>query len=113
MPKSSKGLVKTLEHQLNESDSGMFEVGEQRERNHRYYSLQPIGNEIRGRSHYISPDVLDSAESKKALFAETFFGARQTVRFVSSGQQPEHEADAKTAYANLMLEKNQYQCLFQ
>lgn len=112
MARGEKRLVYTLEHQLNESDSGQFEVGEQRERNHRYYSLQPIGNEQRGRSHYISPDVLDSVENKKALFAETFFGARQTVHFISSGNAQPFEADAKTAYVNAALEKNCYHRLF-
>lgn len=112
MATGEKRLVYTLESQLNESDSGQFEVGEQRERNHRYYSLQPIGNEQRGRSHYVSPDVLDSVESKKSLFAETFFGARQTVHFVSSGNVQPFEADAKTAYVNACLEKNCYHRLF-
>jgi hypothetical protein len=105
-------LAKTLESQLTESDTSMFEVGEQRERNHRYYSLQPIGNEVRGKSHYISPDVLDSVENKKALFKETFLTGRQVVRFKATGNQPPHEADAKTAYAEMMLQKNNKERLF-
>jgi hypothetical protein len=43
-------LVKKLESQINESDTSLFAVGEQRERNHRYWSLQPLGNEQPGRS---------------------------------------------------------------
>ena len=53
-------LVKLLEAQVMASDSTLDQVGEQRERNHRYYTMQPLGNEQRGRSHYVSPDVLDS-----------------------------------------------------
>ena len=105
-------LVNTLESQITESDSSQFEVGEQRERNHRYYTLQKMGNEQRGRSHYVSPDVLDSVESKKALFRETFLTGRQAVKFKNEGQQIPFEGDAKTAYAELMLQRNNKERLF-
>ena len=108
---SHRGLAVTLEAQLTESDSGQFEVGEQRERNHRYYALQPIGNEIRGKSHYISPDVLDSVENKKALFKETFLTGRSVVKFKPVSNAP-LEADAKTAYVEWMLQKNCKEALF-
>lgn len=103
--REARGLAGILEDQLTESDSGQFEVGEQRERNHRYYALQPIGNEQRGKSHYISPDVLDSVESKKALFKETFLTGRQVVKFKRTQANP-FEGDAKTAYAELTLNRN-------
>ena len=75
-----KQLVSALEAMITESEAATSETSQQREINHRMYSLQPIGNEIPGRSQYISPDVLDSVESKKALFAETFFSGRQVIR---------------------------------
>lgn len=102
---SNMGLIKVLEHQITESESGAYEVGEQRERNHRYYTMQPLGNEQKGRSHYVSPDVMDAVESKKALFHETFLSARQVVKFKQCYGAP-HEADAKTAYVNKALAKN-------
>ena len=89
-------LVSTLETQVNESETTSFEVGEQRERNYRYYTLQPLGNEIPGRSQYISPDVLDAVEGKKAIFSETFLSARNAVKF-ANGKKP-GEAEAKTAF---------------
>ena len=110
--KKSLSLVKVLESQLQESDSSNFEVDEQRERNARYFTLQPIGNEQRGRSHYISPDVLDHVESQKALFRETFLSNRQTVKFTSCGQAGPYEAEAKTAYVNAMLNKADKEKLF-
>ena len=107
-----KGLVKLLEQQITESEASSFEVGEQRERSHRYVTLQPLGNEQKGRSHYISPDVLDAVESKKALFSETFLSNRQTVKFKSSGNMQPFEADAKTAYAMQMLRANKHEAMF-
>ncbi len=105
-------LVKKLEEQIIESDTSSFDVGEQRERNHRYVTLQPLGNEQQGRSHYVSPDVLDAVQSKKALFSETFLSNRQTVKFTSCGMQSADEAAAKTAYANGILRKNKYEAIF-
>lgn len=106
-----KGIVKILEDQITESESGAYEVGEQRERNHRYYTLQPLGNEQKGRSHYISPDVKDGVDSKKALFDETFLSARQVAKFKNSMGAP-HEADAKTAYVNKTFRRNKHHQLF-
>jgi hypothetical protein len=105
-------LIKVLETQINESEAGSYEISEQRERNHRYTTLQPLGNEQRGRSHYIDPSVLDSVESKKALFSETFLSNRQTVKFKTGGGQIPHEADAKTAYAMQTLRANKHERLF-
>tara|TARA_R110000851_G_scaffold40320_2_gene101750 strand:- start:13303 stop:15420 length:2118 start_codon:yes stop_codon:yes gene_type:complete len=105
-------IVKILEDQVTESESSSYEVGQQRERNHRYHTLEPLGNEQKGRSQYISPDVMQAVESKKALFKTTFLSSRQTVKFTGgSGAQP-FEADAKTAYANKALRRNKHAQLF-
>jgi hypothetical protein len=102
-------LVKTLETQVNESDTSSFEVSEQRERNHRYYTMEPLGNEIPGRSHYVSPDVLDAVEGKKAIFSETFLSAREVIKFTECSYPG--EAAAKTAYVNRTFRKNKYERL--
>ena len=103
---TERQLVNVLESQVTESESSNYEVGEQRERNHRYYTLSPIGNEVDGRSHYISPDVLDSVEAKKALFSETFFSGRNIVKFSPQGPGDKQEADKRTAYVNMQLTRN-------
>ena len=102
-------LITVLLNQLEEADVTTSEVGQQRERNYRYYSLQPLGNERRGRSHYVDPTVLSSIESKKAIFAETFLSSRQVVKF-TGGDNPD-EAKAKTAYVNGVFRKNNYERL--
>lgn len=105
-------LTKILEAQVVESRQNSQEVGIQREQNHRNYTLQPLGNERAGRSRYISPDVLDSVEAKKAIFTETFFSGRQVVRFVPDGYTTPQEADVKTAYAMSQLRRNRHFQLF-
>lgn len=107
---SDMTLIKILEAQVQESDTSSFEVGEQRERNMRYYSLQPLGNEQPGRSHYISPDVLDAVETKKSIFSETFLSSRDVVKF-SNCPYP-GESEAKTAYVNKVFKRNKHEQLF-
>lgn len=103
-------LVKLLESQVEEAHVATFDVAEQRARNHRMYSLEPLGNEVKGRSKYISPDVQDAVEAKKAIFSETFLSDRDAVRF--NGSQVPFEDDAKTAYTNNVFRKNNYERLF-
>ena len=105
-------LTKILEAQVVESRQNSQEVGIQREQNHRNYTLQPLGNERAGRSRYISPDVLDSVEAKKAIFTETFFSGRQVVKFAPDGYTSPQEAEVKTAYAMAQLRRNRYFQLF-
>lgn len=104
-------LVKVLQAQMTESESSQAETGEQRERNHRYYAVQPLGNEERGRSQYIDPVVFSSVESKKSIFTETFLSSREVVRFSGNGES-ELEAKAKTAYAQRTMRKNKYVRMF-
>ena len=108
--KTKHRLVYTLETQVNESETSAYRVGEQRERNHRYYSLEPLGNEVKGRSHYISPDVLDAVEGKKAIFSETFLSNRNVIEFTDCSYPD--EGIAKTEYVNKVFRMNQYESLF-
>jgi hypothetical protein len=105
-----RSLVKLLESQVQEAHTASFDVSTQRSRNHRMYSMEPLGNEVKGRSKYVSPDVQDAVESKKAIFAETFLSDRDAVRF--AGSRVPFEDDAKTAYVNAVFRKNNYERLF-
>ncbi len=104
----ASALISTLEAQITEADASSHELGEQRERNHRYYAIQELGNEIRGRSHYISPDVFDVVEGKKSYFTETFFSGRRPIQFKATEGGSKIEADAKTAYVYQQLERNNW-----
>ena len=101
----SKALITLLEQQVSESDTSTTEVGKQRSRNHRYYSMQPLGNEQKGRSHYIDPTVFGAVEDRKSLFDETFLSSRRVVQFIGPNSM---ESEAKTAYAQRVLKSNDY-----
>ena len=105
-------LTSVLRDQYDEANTSDYRVGNQRERNYRYYTLQKLGNEIAGRSQYISPDVFDVVESKKAYFKEVFLSARQPIRFVAEGNVSQEMADARTGYVRKQLRLNNYGELF-
>jgi hypothetical protein len=102
-------IIGILETQATESDTTESQVGQQRERNHRYYGMQPIGNEKEGRSHYIDPAVFGAVEDKKSVYSESFLSSRQVVRFNGSNKD---ESDAKTAYVQRILKANNYEEIF-
>lgn len=102
-------LISLLEQQIEESDTTESQIGQQRERNHRYYAMQPLGNEQKGRSHYIDPAVFGAVEDKKSVYSETFLSSRKVVQFSGSNAM---ESEAKTAYVQRVLRANDYENLF-
>ena len=58
-------LLKLLDAQIQESHTQSFDVQDERNRNARYYSMKPLGNEIKGRSQYISPMLLTRLRQKR------------------------------------------------
>ena len=109
---TTKNLTSLLESQLIENEAKLSEVGAQREQNHRYYTMQPLGNEIEGRSQYVSADTMDVVESKKSYFREAFFSGRQVCKFLPGDRESKQDADAKTAYVERQLKKNHWYQLF-
>ena len=74
---NDKELLATLENSINAADSyAESEIGEQRNKGHRYYYGKPLGNERAGRSQHVSMDVFDATESVKAMMMETFTADR-------------------------------------
>lgn len=91
-------LLSTLEQNIDSADTyANSEVGEQRDKGHRYYYGEPMGNEIRGRSQHVSMDVFDAVEGVKALLLETFSADKNICRF--EAQTPEDVMGARMATA--------------
>lgn len=89
-------LLSTLERNIDAADTyANSEVGDQRDRAHRYYYGEPIGNEVKGRSHHVSMDVFDAVEAVKAMLLETFSADRNVCRF--DPQTPEDVMGARMA----------------
>lgn len=97
-------LLSLLERNLDTSDTYVESlIGEQRERNWRYYYGSPLGNETRGRSQHVSLDVFDAVESTKALLLDTFTADRRVVEFTPQTNADVDKARQATAYVNYLF----------
>lgn len=91
-------LIAVLERNIDAADTyANSEVGEQRDKGHRYYYGEPMGNETRGRSHHVSMDVFDAVEAVKAMMLETFSADSNVCSF--EAQSPEDTTGARMATA--------------
>ena len=94
-------LLSTLERNIDAADTyANSEVGDQRDKGHRYYYGEPMGNEVRGRSQHVSRDVFDAVEAVKAMMLETFSADRNICRFDPQSPDDVFTARMATAWTN-------------
>ena len=97
-------LLASLENSINAADSyAESEIGQQRDKGHRYYYGQPLGNERTGRSQHVSMDVFDAVESVKAMLMETFSADRDICRFDPQTSEDFVPAKMATALTNFIF----------
>lgn len=97
-------LLGILERNLDASDTyNESLIGPQRDRAWRYYYGEPLGNEIKGRSHHVSLDVFDAVESTKALLLDTFTADRNVCRFTPQTPMDIDKARQATAWVNYLF----------
>lgn len=74
-----------------------------------YYTGQPFGNEIEGRSQVVSRDVLDTIESALPQLLKPFVSGDEVVRFMPRGPEDEERAEQETAAVSYYVtEKNDF-----
>jgi len=94
-------ILSTLERNIDAADTyANSEVGHQRDKAHRYYYGEPMGNEVRGRSHHVSRDVFDAVEAVKAMMLETFSADKNICRFDPQSSDDVNTARLATAWTN-------------
>ena len=97
-------LLASLENSINAADSyAESEIGHQRDKGHRYYYGQPLGNERSGRSQHVSMDVFDAVESVKSMLMETFSADRNICRFDPQTAEDFVPAKMATALTNYIF----------
>lgn len=107
-------LLSMLERNLDASDTYTESlIGQQRDKAHRYYYGEPLGNELKNRSHHVSMDVFDAVESTKALMLDTFTADRRVVEFTPQTNADVDKARQATAWVNYLFyrKNNGYQIL--
>lgn len=91
-------MLASLERSIDQADSYTeSQIGAQRDKAHRYYYGEPLGNERAGRSQHVSMDVFDGCESVKSLLLDCFTADKDICRF--DPQTPEDFANAQMATA--------------
>jgi hypothetical protein len=97
-------LLASLEKNIDAADSyANSEIGKQRDKGHRYYYGQPLGNERTGRSQHVSMDVFDATESVKSLLMESFTADRNICRFDPQTAEDFMPAKMATALTNFIF----------
>ena len=79
------------------------EVSEQRRKAMQYYYGQPFGNEVEGRSKYVSHDVSEAVEMVMPALMRIFFAGDKVVRFEPQNPNDEEAAKQATDYINYII----------
>jgi hypothetical protein len=81
------------------------EVSEQRRKALQYYHGEPFGNEVEGRSKYVSRDVSEAVEMVMPSLMRIFFAGDNVVKFEPQNQNDEMAAKQATDYVNYIIQR--------
>ena len=81
------------------------ELSNQRKTALEYYYGEPFGNEVEGRSSYVSRDVADTIEWIMPSLMRIFTGGDTIVRFEPQGPEDEKKAGQATDYINYIFQR--------
>jgi hypothetical protein len=81
------------------------ELSNQRKTALEYYYGEPFGNEVEGRSQYVSRDVADTIEWIMPSLMRIFTGGDTIVRFEPQGPEDEKNAQQATDYVNHVFQR--------
>jgi hypothetical protein len=81
------------------------ELSNQRKTALEYYYGEPFGNEVEGRSQYVSRDVADTIEWIMPSLMRIFTGGDTIVRFEPQGPEDEQKAQQATDFVNYVFQR--------
>jgi hypothetical protein len=81
------------------------ELSGQRKKALEYYYGEPFGNELEGRSSYVSRDVADTIEWIMPSIMRIFAGSDNVVKFEPQGPEDEQAAKQATDYVNYVFQR--------
>lgn len=82
------------------------EISEFRREGLQYYFGEPFGNEIDGRSSFVSTDVQDVVESVMPDLVDMFAGGEKVVEFEPYGVEDKAQAEQATDYVNYIWNRD-------
>lgn len=81
------------------------ELSNQRKKAQEYFYGQPFGNEMEGRSSYVSPDVRDTILWIMPSLMRIFTGGDHIVQFDPQGPEDDQKAAQATDYVNYVFQR--------
>jgi len=99
-------IIKQISEEVRQS-VGYYstELKNQRTEALKYFYGEDFGNELEGRSSYVSPDVRDTILWIMPSLMRIFTGGDNIVRFEPQGPEDEKEADQATDYCNYVFQR--------
>lgn len=95
---NDRELAALVDDAERESVVNSGELNEINEKTLKYYKKEPFGDEIEGRSQFVSGDVFDIVESDMPSLARVFLGGGEIVEFRPNTAQDSLEAEQKNVY---------------
>ena len=106
MALSETEIVATLDEEIRGAVGySSSELSHQRKSALEHYYGEEFGNEVEGRSAYVSRDVLDTIEWVMPSLMRVFTGGDHIVRFEPQGPEDERNAQQATDYVNHIFQK--------
>lgn len=99
-------IVSSIDEEIRQSVGyNTNELSEQRKTALEYFYGEPFGNEVEGRSQYVSPDVRDTILWIMPSLMRIFTGGDHIVRFEPQGPEDEQKANQATDYINYVFQR--------
>jgi hypothetical protein len=80
-------------------------LADQRRKSMDYYLGEPFGNEVEGRSQFVSRDVADTIEGMLPSLLKIFTASDEVVKFEPNGPEDEKSAQQATDYINYVFNR--------
>ena len=100
---TEREILSIIKSEKNDSISYRDEIGEKRATLLDYYNMRPYGDEVDGRSRFVSSDVSDVVEGMLPSLIRVFTQGKEVAKFTADRPDQDDEAEQKTLLANYVF----------
>ena len=100
---SDREILNIVSGEKSDSISYRDEIGDKRTTLMDYYNMRPYGDEVAGRSRFVSSDVSDVVEGMLPSLIRVFTQGKEVAKFTSDSPDQDDEAEQKTLLANYVF----------
>lgn len=100
---TEREILSIVKSEKSDSISYRDEIGEKRATLLDYYNMRPYGDEVDGRSRFVSSDVSDVVEGMLPSLIRVFTQGKEVAKFTADRPDQDDEAEQKTLLANYVF----------